>query len=513
MSRRVAVTVAALVVLALGAGPFIGAVTAAAAPEQTAEGVFIYVSANRVMEYDAVTGASSPLEYIEEGAPIMPARALGGAAVCWSVDPPSGSLQTYVSETFTNPGQETLHTLNIDLFTFPRLSPDGTKLLYIAEEPDPFGGFTNNLHVQQVTDGTELFSIPDVDAADWSPDGGEIVFASYPRARFDPDLITLYVYDVATAEETKVPAGRLAAIGEVNTYSPRWSPSGEWIAFLRYGEDTIDIVLTDPSGSTEEVLSTVSLGRFGMGMEWARMPNGTERLFVESVEAGGAPYVIVEMPGPDGSAAGERILHGAFFGQAQPEFTDIMPEHPFYRQIRDLASLRVIGGFDDGSFGSTALVKRAQYAKMITVALGEHDSEWTNWTDPTFPDVPRPASQNDDLRYPFDYVEEAASAGLVRGTAAGSFNPWAEISRVQLALMIARAGGERLEEATPADYVVFTDVAGLSQEALDAVAVVYHNGIINGKTATTFAPHDPATRGQAAAMTWRLMERLELVGL
>ena len=141
-----------------------------------------------------------------------------------------------------------------------------------------------------------------------------------------------------------------------------------------------------------------------------------------------------------------------------------------------------------------------------------HDSGWTNWNAPSFPDLPRPASQDDEFRYPFDYVEEAAEAGLVKGTTTGRFNPWTEISRVQLALMIARAGAGRLEPATAADYSVFTDLAGLSQEARDAIALVYHNGIITGKTATTFAPRDPATRGHAAVMTWRLMEKLGLIG-
>ena len=256
---------------------------------------------------------------------------------------------------------------------------------------------------------------------------------------------------------------------------------------------------------------TAPLGRLGMGMEWIRMPNGTERLFAESVEAGGAPYFVTEVPGTHPGPAEGRIMHAALSWQAQPEFTDVTSAHPFYRQIRDLASLRVIGGFADGSFGPSALVKRAQYAKMITIALGVHDSAWSGWNSPTFPDVPRPAAQDDEFRYPFDYVEEAAAADLVKGDTAGHFNPWSEITRVQLALMIARAGGDRLEPAVPADSEVFTDLVGLSQEARDAIALVYHNGIINGKTATTFAPHAPATRGQAAVMTWRLMKQLEMV--
>ncbi len=191
------------------------------------ETALIYVSANRVMEYDGQTGASTTLDYIIEGTPIMPSRAFNGAAMSWSVRSLDSPLVTYVSETVSNPGQPTLHQLDGDLYTFPRVSPDGTRLLYIMEEPDPHGGLTSNLRVREVMSGAILFSIANVDAADWSPDGGKIVFTSYPRARFDPDLVTMYVYDIATETETRLPAVRIAAVGEVDTYSPRWSPSGD----------------------------------------------------------------------------------------------------------------------------------------------------------------------------------------------------------------------------------------------------------------------------------------------
>ena len=492
-----------------------GIVEAAALPIpiQPGDSKLLFVSANRVMEYDALTDTSTKIQYVQEGVPSMPTRAAGGDAIAWSVGSSTGPMQTYVRETFTDPGHQTTHILTADLASFPRLSPDGTKLLYIQEEPDPLGGLTNNLHIWRVSDGTEVLSIPDVDSADWSPDGEKIVFASYPRAALDTNLVTLYVYDLASAQSTKMPAVRLAALHEVNTYSPRWSSGGDWIAFQRYNFDkqTIDIVLTNPAGTSERTLMTGPLAQLGMGMEWIRMPDGTERLFVESVEAGGAPYFLVEVPGTHPGPAGGRIPHAALSSQAQPDFTDISSAHPFYRQIRDLASLRVVGGFADGSFGPSAFVKRAQYAKMITIALAVHDSTWTNWNSPTFPDVPRPAIQDDQFRYPFDYVEEAAAADLVKGDLTGHFNPGSEITRVQLALLIARAGTGRLEPAVPADSQVFTDLAGLSQEARDAIALVYHNGIISGKTATTFAPYAPATRGHAAVMTWRLMKQLGMV--
>jgi len=106
--------------------------------------------------------------------------------------------------------------------------------------------------------------------------------------------------------------------------------------------------------------------------------------------------------------------------------------------------------------------------------------------------------------YSFDYIEEAAGAGFVLG-ANGLFSPGNPITRVQLALVMQRAGGDKLD-APPAGYQTgFTDVPDYGQEA---VAVCKFNGILDGKTATTFDPYALATRGQASKMVSRLLDKI-----
>jgi hypothetical protein len=511
MRRRSVILTGALIALTLATALSLAneaTATATAAPrrpltaaaQQPAEAGFVYVSANRVMEYDAVAETSTVITYIEEGTPIMPSRALGGTAVSWSVRSLSGPLKTYVRETSSTPGEATMHVFTADLFTFPRLSPDGTKLLYIAEEPDPQGGLTNNLHVRRVADGTELFSIADVDAADWSPDGTKIVFASYPRARFDPDLVTLYVYDVETATETRMPAVRIAAIGEINTYSPRWSPSGEWIAHQRYVHDAVEIVVTDAAGATTEVLHTLPLAQSGQGLEWVRMPDGTERLFTDSREPSGSPYVIVEVPGPDGGSQETRILHGAFFGQAQPDFSDVTAEHHSYRQIRDLASLRVIRGFDDGSFGPQKLVTRQQFAKMIVKTLG---LTVTGTETSPFTDVARGLDETDPF-YPDKYVAVCAAAGITAGKTPTKFAPYDNMTRAQLITMVARAAG--LPEP-PAGYA--PPFGDFSDDHYPWARRAAHAGLLEGLPGMG-GGYDfwaPATRAEVCVVLWNLLQR------
>lgn len=502
-----AAVVAAVVVALVAPGRVQAAIPS---PEST----FVYVSAGTVRSYDVASGTAATLIQVPTGGPGQPHRALGGAGFSYLVRSSTAPARTYLTEEVTHPAVPTTHTLNVEPQFASRVSPDGATLLYIIEELVPNEGIVNNLHLWSAASGSTILKIDNVDGADWSPDGTRIAYLSYPRAALDPQNVMLYIYDRATGLSTKVPTAKLAALHEVNIYSPRWSPSGQWLAFQRYdfAGETVSVVRTDPAGAAEAVMYTAPIGAVGQGMEWVRLPGGGERLYVETLVAGGAPYVLRDVGGVGPGAAGADVLHGAFSFLSMREFSDVGPSSTFSEEIFVLTALRIVGGFDDGTFRSGDPVKRMQYAKMITIALGLHDAAWTNYGTPTFPDVPKPATQSDETRYPFDYVEEAAAANLIKGDTGGRFNPGASITRVQLALMITRAGAGTLAPATPADYQAFTDTAGLTQEARDAVAIAYHNGIINGKTATTFVPYATATRGQVAVMTWRLMKALGLLG-
>ena len=63
------------------------------------------------------------------------------------------------------------------------------------------------------------------------------------------------------------------------------------------------------------------------------------------------------------------------------------------------------------------------------------------------------------------------------------------------------------EPATAANLAAFTDAASVSAYAADATAWCVEQGIITGTTATTLAPQGAATRAQCAAMLMRFAER------
>ncbi len=95
--------------------------------------------------------------------------------------------------------------------------------------------------------------------------------------------------------------------------------------------------------------------------------------------------------------------------------------------------------------------------------------------------------------------------GIIRGFWDGTFAPRANVTRLQLALMLVRAGGDELA-APPAGFVCpFTDVPGSGRAE---VATAFYNGLLSGKTTTRFEPYGYATRGQVARMVHGLMQVL-----
>jgi FtsP/CotA-like multicopper oxidase with cupredoxin domain len=173
-----------------------------------------------------------------------------------------------------------------------------------------------------------------------------------------------------------------------------------------------------------------------------------------------------------------------------PTFPDVFPTNEFYDAVLYLTQSGIASGYANGMFGVNDSVLRAQVAKLVVMAFKLHDQPITNAANPTFNDL-----QYEGDPYPFDFVEEAAAAGIVHGYLDGRFGPYEPLTRIQLVRILVQAAGSKLVEP-PAGYSpAFTDVdAG----DLVLVAKAKYNGLIDGATATLFDPYGDATRGHMA---------------
>ncbi|NLG65986.1 MAG: hypothetical protein GX537_10315 [Actinobacteria bacterium] len=118
-------------------------------------------------------------------------------------------------------------------------------------------------------------------------------------------------------------------------------------------------------------------------------------------------------------------------------FPDVTADNPYRTAIDNLASRNIIGGYENGNFGPNDPVQRAQFAKMIVLALDETVTEGA-FPNPAVPfvdlgvdDVTKP--------YPHEYVAVCALKNITRGTDDTHFSPWLNISRAQVITMIVRA--------------------------------------------------------------------------
>jgi|GEM_PF-3449472 len=191
---------------------------------------------------------------------------------------------------------------------------------------------------------------------------------------------------------------------------------------------------------------------------------------------------------------------GSTAAPAAQGYGDVPAGRLFHDQIMELTQLQIVAGYPDGTFRPDEQITRQQLAKMIVIATQKHTSAVDNPNNPSFSDVTPDAG----LPYPYDYVEEAAGAGLVQGSD-GLFHPFAPATRAQLALIVVRAGGDSLEDP-PAGYKTgFTDVPAYADAA---VTRAEYNGLLDGKTATEFDPYGLATRGHVAKIVIGMLAHL-----
>ena len=169
-------------------------------------------------------------------------------------------------------------------------------------------------------------------------------------------------------------------------------------------------------------------------------------------------------------------------------FSDVNPSDYFYWGVRDLTCVGVISGYSDGTFRPYNNTTRAQMCKIVVLAFGY---EMYVPTTPTFLDVP----QSDTF---FAYVETAVLNGIAVGYADGTFRPYNNVTRGQLAkLAVAAAQWPLINPPLP----TFSDVPS-DNVFYPYVETAYCHDIISGYEDGTFRPGNYATRGQIAKIVY-----------
>lgn len=177
-------------------------------------------------------------------------------------------------------------------------------------------------------------------------------------------------------------------------------------------------------------------------------------------------------------------------------FTDIKSVEAWAgRAIQVVAAKGAIEGKKAGVFAPKDNVTRAEFAKMLTRALDLDNSLATE----SFADVK-------DTDWSAPYIGAAAKLGIIQGRSATKFDPNAQITRAEMATMIARAlkitkGAQDVADVNAA-LANFKDASSIGAALKAGVAFASKNEIVIGNNGK-FSPNASATRAEAAVMIYR----------
>lgn len=155
-----------------------------------------------------------------------------------------------------------------------------------------------------------------------------------------------------------------------------------------------------------------------------------------------------------------------------------------YHYDEDTEAMNFEAAAEIGVDGSVSLP--LSHASQYAIVIDDHSHAATDVSE-IFTDV----SANHWAQAAIQYVY---AGGLMTGVSDTAFAPEATTTRAMIVSMLAR-----MENVTSAADAGFTDVAADDWYAT-AVNWAAANGIVNGISADTFAPNDPITREQLAAM-------------
>ncbi|MBP1962491.1 S-layer homology domain-containing protein [Paenibacillus aceris] len=160
--------------------------------------------------------------------------------------------------------------------------------------------------------------------------------------------------------------------------------------------------------------------------------------------------------------------------------------------IKRAVSGGIVSGYPDGTFKPNATVTRAEFAVMLMNALklqGEGAAL-------TFTDTAKIGTWAQKA------VAQAVKAGIIHGYEDGSFRPDAQITRAEMAVIVANAMGA----ATTGTATGFSDDERIPAWAKGSVAFVKQAGIVQGRDKNEFAPQDNATRAEAVIVLLKVAE-------
>ena len=184
-------------------------------------------------------------------------------------------------------------------------------------------------------------------------------------------------------------------------------------------------------------------------------------------------------------------------------FSDVK-NHANKAAIEALASRGIINGMGQGTFMPNKTMTRAEFAAIVTRALG-----LTAKDTKVFSDVP-------SSKWYAGYIGTANSSGIVNGVGSGKFNPDGTITRQEAAAMVARAAklcglDTSMDAGATKDVLAqFGDYRSVASWAKESLAFCYYTNILD-QSALKIEPTKAILRCEIAQMLYNMLTAAELI--
>lgn len=175
------------------------------------------------------------------------------------------------------------------------------------------------------------------------------------------------------------------------------------------------------------------------------------------------------------------------------EFKDVAG-HWAEAVIKRAAELAIVKGHPDQVFKPDAATTRAEFITMLANLFKWEAAE----SSPAFADSGQIGS------WAAGAVAQGIERGIIQGYTDGTFRPNQQITRAEMAVMLARALGLK---TTNVDSSSFADDDSIPQWAKSAIEELRKSGLLTGRGNNTFAPKAQATRAEAVVVLLRILEK------
>ncbi len=166
------------------------------------------------------------------------------------------------------------------------------------------------------------------------------------------------------------------------------------------------------------------------------------------------------------------------------QFSDVDTNDWYYSNVMRAVELGILSGYSDGTFKPMNNITRRDFAIMLAQSLGhDNDEEATS----PFKDVA-------DTDYGVSSIAYLYENEITVGDSNGNFNPDANITRQEAAIMLVKAF-----EATGTSSDLYADDAQIASWAKSFVYTAKAAGLMKGDDHNEFNPTDRLTRAEAAS--------------